>query len=390
MKLKSFFAFFVSVLVAISLIACADPTTPPEPPTPTISVADITLQEDEVKDIVVVFDPEDAAEDYEYEITEGEEFISIRNDKVTGILAGVATVKVTTAPSQLTTTFKVTVTPDPTDPIEKFNAMGGFESASVKDLGWIESTAGQMAPDGAHKRTGDLSLKIYGGWDESTSTNLTLDYTISAYLRRVPAGEYTLSYFRQGGVQTEIKINDTVYEMNWTHKESGWDHYVCYFDLEEQSNVSISFHFVADEESDNATERWAVIDDVSIIQYKYVKMTLPSIIELDLNPDVERTFAVIDESVYTILPELPEGEEIEDFALTIDPTTTAVTIEGAKIIAAEKGEAEATVSFKAYGKEFSETITVWVVNSAEDPILVGIYKQTVEKINEVGGFETDD
>ncbi|HEY8419333.1 MAG TPA: hypothetical protein VIL03_02755 [Clostridia bacterium] len=386
---KNLLTVLIAVALAFSLSAC--PKKDPGKPKVTVSVADITLQEDEVKDIVVVFDPEDAAEEYEFEIIEGSQYISIRNDKVTGLLEGVATVKVTTSPSNLTTTFKVTVTADPTDPIAKFNTMGQFENTSLKELGWTESTVGQMATTSASDKikSGEFALEIYGGWDSENEINLTFEYTLSALLRRVPAGSYTLSYFSKYYVKTEVSINNVEYEMTWTHKDNGWDHYVCYFDVASRSDVTISFHFEADENSDNASERYMLIDDISILKYKFVKMAIADF-ELDLNEEENNTEKTIDENVYTILPALPEGQEITDFELSVPDDTTAVTIEGNKVIAAEVGEAIVTATFKAYGKEFSATFKVTVVDTSSDDVLGGIYKQTVDTINQVGGFESDD
>jgi hypothetical protein len=250
----------MSLALFVFLVGCGTPTSSEisSSVNATISVQDQFIEVGDTISPDVVFTPISSIDTYTFTTTQTT-IITIRNNIITGVGAGVGTVQVVTTNTNLTTTFQVIVTEKPVvvSPLEAFNTLGTFENSLT---GWTLSgpTASVMSTDtDGDRNENDLQLKLW--------TDGLIDFTLSYTFASFPTGDHTLMFDLVAGNMTTITVTIGANVYSWQDGEvivrsSG---YTTNYFLINQSIVgplTISFYFFAPQ----ADIGWGFLDNVMI------------------------------------------------------------------------------------------------------------------------------
>lgn len=392
--MKKITAILVLVLSMLILVACfnTDPssttnngsnsgtsttptsttTTKPdssvEKPDPSISVDDIIIDEEDSVEIIVNFS-DMIEESVEYEV-ENPAIAEISGGYLTALNAGETTVTVTSE-SGVTCTFNVTVNAiERMSAIEKFNLMGAFES-SLNQLEWVVTDENVAASAALDFRSGANALRLYGGWDDTTSTSLDFTVSLTANLGGIEAETHSISYYfmQTGTVNVTITINGEEYVPTWYKKDGNFDRYVVEFVPSAEANV-ITITIVGTEQP------WASMDDLTIVKGVVNDPDIAFVESLTLKTGEELDLSGL---TYTTTPaDLPLTD------LTYSVTGSASIVDGKLVAAAEAGSAILTVTGKVNGVDFTQNIAVTVIEATDTTAAV------IEAFNAIGTFESTD
>ncbi len=334
------------------------------PSTPSISVDDIIIDEEDSVEIIVTF-TDMIEESVEYAI-ENSEIAEISGGYLTGLSAGKTTVTVTSQ-SGVTCTFNVTVNAiERLSAIEQFNAMGAFES-TLNQLEWVVSDENVAASFSGDFRSGASALRLYGGWDEAAQTGLDFTVALTANLGGIEAETHSISYYfmQVGTVNVTITINGQEYTPTWYKKEGNFDRYVVEFTPNAEANVIVI-------NISGTNNPWASMDDLTIVK---------GVVN---DPDIEfgsltlKTNEIFDLAnlVYTTTPaDLPLTE------LTYSVTGSATIVDSTLVAAAESGSATLTVAGKVNGVDFTQEIAITVIEATDTTL------EAINAFNEIGTFD---
>ena len=386
--MKKFLVILVLVLSASILVGCFNtpaPTTPTTPatsttptattkpvetdpiPTPTISVDDIIIDEEDSVLIIVNF-TDMIEESVEYAV-ENPEIAEISGGYLTALSTGETTVTVTSE-SGVTCTFNVTVNAiERMSAIQQFNLMGAFES-SLNQLEWVVTDENVAASAALDFRSGANALRLYGGWDDATSTSSDFTVSLTANLGGIEAETHSISYYfmQSGTVNVTIKINGEEYVPTWYKKDGNFDRYVVEFVPNAEANV-ITITVVGTEQP------WASMDDLTIVKGV---VNDPDIAFGSLTLKTNEIFD-LSNLVYTTTPaKLPLTE------LTYSVTGSATIVDNTLVAAAEAGSATLTVTGKVNGVDFTQDIAVSVIEASDTTL------EVINGFNEIGTFENSE
>ena len=338
-----------------------------EQPEPSISVDDIIIDEEDSVEIIVNF-TDMIEESVEY-VVENPEIAEISGGYLTALSAGETTVTVTSE-SGVTCTFNVTVNAiERISAIEKFNLMGAFES-SLNQLEWVVTDENVAASAALDFRSGANALRLYGGWDDATSTSLDFTVSLTANLGGIEAETHSISYYitQVGTVSVTVMINGEEYTPTWYKKDGNFDRYVVEFTPNAEANV-ITINIVG---TDNP---WASMDDLTIVKGV---VNDPDIAFGSLTLKTNEIFD-LSNLVYTTTPaELPLTE------LTYSVTGSATIVDNTLVAAAEAGSATLTVTGKVNGVDFTQDIAVSVIEASDTTL------EAINEFNEIGTFDNSE
>ena len=388
--MKKFLAILALVLSMLILVACFNnPVNPPSTTvnpgattnpddivdtpdpkpdlTPSISVDDIIIDEEDSVEIIVNF-TDMIEESVEYAV-ENPEIAEISGGYLTALSAGETTVTVTSE-SGVTCTFNVTVNAiERMSAIEKFNLMGAFES-SLNQLEWVVTDENVAASAALDFRSGANALRLYGGWDDATSTSLDFTVSLTANLGGIEAETHSISYYfmQAGTVNVTITINGEEYVPTWYKKDGNFDRYVVEFVPNAEANV-ITITVVGTEQP------WASMDDLTIVKGVVNDPDIAfSPITLKVNEQLD-----LANLVYQTTPaDLPLTD------LTYSVAGSASIVDNTLVAAAEEGSATLTVTGKVNGVDFTQDIAITVINVTDTTL------EVINGFNEIGTFENSE
>lgn len=335
--------------------------------TPAISVDDIIIDEGDSVEIIVNF-TNMIEESVEYEV-EDSAIAEISGGYLTALSAGETAVTVISQ-SGVTCTFNVTVNAiEKLSAIDNFNTMGAFES-TLNQLGWVVSNENVAASNPGDFRSGASALRLYGGYDDATSSSLDFSVSLTANLGGIEVETHSISYYiwQVGTVSVTITINGEEYVPTWYKKEGDFDRYVVEFVPSAEANV-ITINVVGTEQP------WASIDDLTIVKGV---VNDPDITFSPINLKVNQEFDLADLAYQTTPAELPLTE------LTYSVTGSASIVDGKLVAGAEAGGATLTVAGKVNGVDFTQDVVVTVINATDTTL------EAINGFNEIGTFENSE
>lgn len=226
-----------------------------------ISIEDQLIQVGQTVEPEVIFTPADSIDSYAFSTIDNT-IISITGHVILGLKVGEATVKAETANTNVSTTFKVTVTAAEQNlSIADFNEAGTFENGLQ---GWTLSgeTADVMDVDTDGDRgEDDYQLKFW--------TDGLIDFTLSYTIRNLLASEegYTIRFDVTAGDLNNFifKINNIEYKWLDNEVQLGSASYArnyYFFEHETTSDITFTWYIYAELREEGQNVGWGFIDDI--------------------------------------------------------------------------------------------------------------------------------